>query len=323
MAAKRAQILDQVRTDRNVAKPPEKAASVSSSVSGSNETQSSSVSAETNEAAAPSETTSGKQSGSQITPSPEGSQLQSEWVKRERDVAQAEAKIRDAQTAAEARIAKAEADEAKAQQKLQELEFAKSEPLEFLAKVGMTKDEWTHFMQQGGKMSPEAKRLKAMETRFNELEQNYQKLSRQAEESQRKALIDQENAAFAPKLGSYTLVSKIGGIQAVRNKQAEILRTQGARVSLEHAAKALDEDMLSNLAPLLKFEDVRAKLGLASQDQLPANESPKARTAEAPKALEKSSKEDPTEHIHPLDWAAKKRHARKLMDLKELQRSAL
>lgn len=317
LAAKRAQVLDVLRNERGVSQPVSNGGT-DSEVSSPSEATPSKPSEP-----APSPTEPSPAPKNDPPPSDPNSSLHAEWIKREREIAAAESRVRDSKTDAEARSAKAEADEAKAKQALQELEWAKNEPVEFLAKVGMTKEEWTHFMSQGGKMSPEAKRLKAIEARFNEMEAKYTDLSRKAEESQRRALLESENAQFAQTLSGYALVSKLGGIQAVRARQSQMQKMHGTAVSMKAAADVLEQEMHDNLIPLLKHEDVRRKLSLQFPDQ-PSGEKAKASNPvngkrETSPAPAEDSDSDPA----PWDWEAKKRKARKLLDLARIQSAAL
>ena len=325
MAAKRAAIMDAVRAERGVSEPAKSEGQAESRPAADNPPSTEKASAgNATDVPGSSGADSGKPSDSNsVAPSNPSSPHHAEWVARERTIAAAEQKVRDAGSAAEARSAKAEADEAKAKQALADLAAAKNEPVEFLAKVGMTKDEWEHFMAQGGKMTPEAKRIKAMEARFNELETRYEAAQKKAEESARRAGIETENMQFAPKLGSYALLSKIGGIQAVRNKQAQVQAQQGGPISLEAAANLVEQEMRDNLVPLLKHEDVRRMLNLQIPDQ-PSGEAKKAPSTPKGSVDQKTtSPADPEETPAPWDWAAKKRLARKRMDLERIKRSAL
>ncbi len=318
MAAKRAALMDAMRADRNLADPA-KAPSEDKAPEPAKE-------AKTDATASPG-SARGDLDKSAPTASPNASDpsspLHAEWLRREQEIKTAEARVKEARSTAEQRSAKAEADEAKAKQALTELAAAKDDPVEFLAKVGMTKDEWQHFMSQGGKQSPEAKRLKAMEARFNEMEAKYETAQKKAEESARRASIETENMQFSQRLGSYALLSKIGGIQAVRNKQAQIQAQQGAQISLQAAADMVETEMHDNLLPLLKHEDVRRKLGLLNPDQPSGQGEKKPAAVNGAGSAKPTPPADPEEEPAPWDWAAKKRLARKRMDLERKKRSAL
>lgn len=237
-----------------------------------------------------------------------------EWVKRERAVTEAETRLKNAHSEAEKRSARAEAAEAKAAKALADLEAAKHEPMEFLAKVGMSKEEWEEFVAGGGKMSAQAKRLRAIEAKYSEMEDRYKQLSAKAEESERKRAYEAENAAFEAKLGSYTFISKIGGLQAVRNKQAAIRNAESREISMAQAADLVEQEIFGSLGPLLKHADVRGKLGLDARDQPGPAEKPSTKTLNGAEGGKSATKAAEEEDPKPWDFAAKKRKAFKLIE---------
>lgn len=237
---------------------------------------------------------------------PQTSDAQMEWYKREQAVQQAEARIREAETAAQKRAAEAEAREAKANEKLQKLDWARSNPLEFMAEAGMTEDEWKSFLTNGGKLSPEQKRVREMERQLAETNARMKEIMERAEANERKAIAQAEEAAFAQHLSKYELVQQMGGIAAVRNKQGIMAQVTEQPVSLATAAEALENEMQAGLSGLLKHPGIRNKLGLSDVDKSQAGP-----VAKSPRTLNQSVASETTAREvtlkGPLDWEGRRR----------------
>ncbi len=294
--------MDQTRKERNVAPEPK------SETQAQKEAPTNDVPAQPS--SAPASDPSHKPSSAS---GPSGDAVAAEWVKRERAITEAENKIRNAQTQAEKRAAEAEAAEARAAKALAELQNAKNEPLEFLAKVGMSKEEWEEFVAGGGKMTAQAKRLRALEAKHSEMEERYKQLEEKAQQAELKRRIDAENAAFQSELGSYVFISKIGGLDSVRQKQAAIRHAEGREISLKQAADLVEEEIKTSLGPLLKHDDVRRTLNLDLRDQPGLAVTPQAKTLTGAEGGQRQKDAVKEEDPAPWDWAAKKRKAFKLI----------
>jgi len=229
-----------------------------------------------------------------------------EWYKREQAVQQAEARIREAETASQKRAAEAEAREAKANEQLKKLDWARSNPLEFMAEAGMTQDEWSAFLTNGGKLSPEQKRVREMEKQLADTNARMKEMMDRAEANERRAAAQMEEAAFSGHLPKYELVAQMGGINAVRDKQRIMAQVTGQQVSLTAAAEALENEMQAGLTGLLKHPGIRNKLGLSDVDKSQAGP-----TGKSPRTLNQSVASETTSNTTtlkgPLDWAGRRK----------------
>lgn len=237
---------------------------------------------------------------------PQTSDAQMEWYKREQAVQQAEARVRDAESASQKRIAEAEAKEAKANERLQKMDWARANPVEFMAEVGMTQDEWSAFLTNGGKLSPEQKRVREMEKQLADTNARMQAMMERAEANEKRMAAANEEATFSSHLSKYELVQQMGGIQAVRNKQRIMAQATGSEVPLAAAAEALENEMQAGLSGLLKHPAIRHKLGLSDVDKSQAGP-----IAKSPRTLNQSVASETNSNSvtlkGPLDWEGRRR----------------
>jgi len=233
------------------------------------------------------------------------SEAQNEWYKREQAVRAAEERIKEASTKAEMRAAEAEKKEAEAKAAVQRMEWAKDDPIAFLAETGMTQDEWSAFLANGGKLSPEQKRLKEMEKQLAETRQAMEQMEQNARTHAERARLAQEESQFAPKLQNLTYVPQMGGMAAIRDRQALLARQTGTPVSLEDAADNLETEMQRGLQRILQDPKIRSSLKLNVDTPQPAGQ-----VAEKPRTLSnRVASESSTQGVkpHPLDWKAKQK----------------
>lgn len=199
----------------------------------------------------------------------------------------------------EAEKAKADADAA-----VQRMAAAKEDPVQFLAEAGMTQDEWSQFLANGGKMTPEQKKLKEMASVVEQVQAKLEAAERKAEQQEQRARAAAEESHFAQQLQKFTYVPEMGGIGAVRERQRLLSSQTGQPVSLADAADHLEQDMAKGLKRILQNTKIRSSLGLD------VNTSHAGQAAETPRTLSnrvssESSQQDASPH--PLDWAAKRK----------------
>lgn len=301
-AAKREAMLNKLRGDRGVPEPKHERASEpgpvdsGSSDAGSRDTQRSSESGDvsTREKVAPSE-----------APASNLSQEQVSWMRQQQDLREAEQRAREASTTAEKRKADAEMAEARAAEKIKKMELAMSNPAEFMSEAGMTQDEWNAFWANGGKLSPEQKRMREMEAKMNSYAEKLAAIERQAQEERAHSTRRLEDAEFTASLKDYTFLPEVGGIGAVRNKQAQLMAQNKGHVTLKEAADVLEAEVQEGIGGMLKKQHILAKLGLATaSNQPPAKPATKATTLTARTAGDSTPKSSTVKG--PLDWAGKR-----------------
>ena len=233
--------------------------------------------------------------------------LQLQYAQREQAVAQAEAKVRDAHTSAQKRAAEAEAREAKVEAQLKRLEMVRNDPVQFLSEAGITEEEFKNYLSQGGKQTPEQRRLAETEKQMRAIREELQKMQEEAAKSTQAVRREREDAEFMKTLDKddFVLVQNMGGVAAVRNKQAQLARTLGRDVTLEDAAGQLEREFHDGLQKFLKNGAIRTKLGLSTPvDQQDAGSKPSSpRTLNGSMASATNSA-----GTRPAwnDWAAKK-----------------
>ena len=226
-------------------------------------------------------------------------------MRQQQELRDAEQRAREASTAAEKRKADAEMAEARAAEKLKKMELAMSNPAEFMSEAGMTQDEWNAFWANGGKLSPEQKRMREMEAKMNSYAEKLAAIERQAQEERAHSTRRLEDAEFTASLKDYTFLPEVGGIGAVRNKQAQLMAQNKGHVSLKDAADALEAEVQEGLGGMLKKQHILAKLGLAAaSNQPPAKSATKAPTLTARTAGDSTPKSSTVKG--PLDWAGKR-----------------
>lgn len=236
------------------------------------------------------------------TPPEAISEAQTEWYKREQAVRAAEEKVREATTQAEKRAADAEKREAEAKAAVQRMEWAKDDPVAFLAETGMTQEEWSSFLANGGKLSPEQKRLKAMEKQLQETRSAMEQMEKEARRDRELARRAAEESQFAAKLQNMLYVPEAGGMAAVRHRQQLLSQQTGREVSLEDAANNLEQALRGDLERILKSPKIRSSLGLD------VNTPDAGQAAERPRTLNKrvaAESGSPSAKPHPLDFKAK------------------
>ena len=304
MAARKSKLMDKLREERGIPTPAPKTI-------GADGTQGAAYEQAKTEATPVADSRNDGDQQSQIqrdtsAPVPQASDAQMEWYKREQAVQQAEARVREAETASQKRIAEAEAKEAKANERLQKMDWARANPIEFMAEAGMTQDEWSAFLTNGGKLSPEQKRVREMERQLAETNARMKEMMERAEANERKAAAHAEEAAFSQHLSKYELVQQMGGIAAIRNKQGIMAQATGSAVSLAAAAEALENEMQAGLSGLLNHPGIRNKLGLSDVDKSQAGP-----IGRSPRTLNQSvSSETPPREPSlkgPLDWEGRRR----------------
>ncbi len=232
-------------------------------------------------------------------------QEQSQWMQQQQALKDAEQRVREATTAAEKRRADAEMAEARAAEKLKKMELAMSNPAEFMSEAGMTQDEWNAFWANGGKLSPEQKRMREMEAKMASYADKLAAIEHQAQTERLNSARRLEDAEFTASLKDYTFLPEVGGINAVRNKQSQLMAQTKGPVTLKAAADALEREVQEGLGGMLKKQHILAKLGLATaSNQPPAKPATKATTLTARTAGDSTPKGSTVKG--PLDWAGKR-----------------
>ena len=228
-----------------------------------------------------------------------------QWYKREQEVQAAEAKAKEAGTATEKRIAAAEKKEAEAQAALQRLDWARSNPIEFMTEAGMTQEEWRAFLQNGGTLSPEQKRTRALEKELAETRKQMAEFGEQQKAWQRQQAAQAEVNQFHNVMSKYELIPRMGGIEAVQNKRTFLEQSTGQKISLKDAADALEREYTDGLSRLLQDNVVRSKF------KLDVNTSDAGPVASTPRTLNnkvapRTPPAAPSSSKGPPDWAARK-----------------
>lgn len=243
-------------------------------------------------------------------------------TQQEKDVlADYEAKLRATmatEASVEAKRAEAERLEKEAADKLAKIESAKSDPLEFLAQLGITEDDWQKHLAQTAD-TPEMSRIKAAERKAAEQIQALQKQfeSYKQEQEQERAQSRLSQAAQLLQSDDYLLTSQISNPEAVLRRQQEIEQHTGNKVSLADAAKHLEQSFKDNLKQIWENPKIHAMFATKPQS---------VSTAESytPTTLNSafSSGTQPGESTPaPLDWAAKQKlFVEKLRRMRELER---
>jgi hypothetical protein len=230
---------------------------------------------------------------------------QAQWMQQQQVLREAEQRAREATSAIEKRKAEAEAAEARAAEKIKKMELAMSNPAEFMSEAGMTQDEWNAFWANGGKLSPEQKRMREMEAKMTQYAEKLAAIERQAQAERAHSQRRLEDAEFTATLKDYTFLPEVGGIGAVRNKQQQLSTQQNKSVTLKEAADALEREVQEGLNGMLKKSHILAKLGLAT-----ASNQPPAAPTKTPKTLTARTASDSSPKAvtvkGPLDWAGKR-----------------
>lgn len=227
-------------------------------------------------------------------------------------LAQHEARIKaanDAEARANAMLAKAQQDAESAAAQKAKLDRALSDPeayLEHLASTGMSEAEWVNFLSNGGKMSPEQKRIKELERKLEQTATQQQQALAAIQQQQQAFTQQQTLAQLNSILPNYPLASRTGGAQMVLNEQA-LLAKQGKHVNLQEAADSYEAKLLDGMQKVLQHDDVKVKLGI-SVSQSPQT----APVVKSPSTLNKSvsSGTAPTTgRPDPLNFDAKRKLA--------------
>lgn len=227
------------------------------------------------------------------------------WAQQQQALRDAEARVKEATTAAEKRKADAEMAEARAAEKLKKMELAMSNPAEFMSEAGMTQDEWNAFWANGGKLSPEQKRMREMEAKMASYAEKLAAIEKQAVAEREQGRRRLEDAEFTASIKDYTFLPEVGGIAAVRNKQAQLMAHKNQAVTLKEAADALEAEVSEGIGGMLKKQHILAKLGLATaSNQPPAKPTTKATTLTARTAGDSTPKGSTVKG--PLDWQGKR-----------------
>lgn len=247
--------------------------------------------------------------------------LQKQFEEREARVRAAETQVREASTAAEKRAAEAEAREAKAEAKLKRLEMLRGDPIQFLVDAGIKEEEFKAYLASGGKQTSEQQRLSATEKQLQAMRDEMDKVRQEAAASIASLRHEREEAEFASELSKedYALVREMGGVKAVRAKQAALRETLGKNVTLVEAAGQLENEWQHGFQELLKKSSIRSKLGLevaAKAEEKSAKASnPSPRTMQG--SLSSATTQD-GERLAWDDWKGKKE--RILRDLARARR---
>ena len=287
--AKRQAMLAKLRDERGVPEPKPRAEQARNTPSAAAEqTQDAAPTAEQLKAPIP-----------QLTPE------QATWMQQQQTLADAEKRAREAGTSAQKRQAEAEAAEARAAEKLKKMELAMSNPAEFMTETGMTQDEWNAFWANGGKLSPEQKRMREMEAKMASYAEKLAAIEKQSNQERADSARRLEDAQFTASLKDYTFLPEVGGIAAVRQRQAQLSQQKGEPVALKEAADTLEREVGENLGGILKKSHILAKLGLAAAtDQPPAKPASQAKTLTARTVGDSTPKSSTVKG--PLDWAGKR-----------------
>lgn len=237
---------------------------------------------------------------------------------KQREVNAAEARIREAHTAAEKRAAEAEAKEAVVQKKLADLQAATAHPLEFMQKLGMSEAEFRQFLAAGGKFTAEQMRLREAEKSVRDLQARVEEMASQSKKEREAMLEQMEQARFEGQLSNYTLLPLMGGMDAVKNRARALSAQLGQKISYAQAADSLEKEFDAGVGNLLKNEAVRKKfmLGTDIVEKPPAEKAERTpRTLNSQMASSTTSK---ARNPHPSDLAA-----RKALLIKQLRSGAL
>lgn len=235
---------------------------------------------------------------------PESADAVPDWYKRQQELTAAESRAREASANVERQRAEIEKVKADADAAVQRMAAAKDDPVQFLAEAGMTQEEWSSFIGNGGKMTPEQKKLKEMSQTMAKMQERVEAAEKRAQQQEQQARIAYEESQFASELQKLTYIPEMGGIAAIRERQRILSLQTKQPVSLKDAAEHLEEEMGKGLQRLLQNKKIRSNLGLD------VNTSHAGQAAETPRTLSNRVSSDSGQKEvapHPLDWAAKRR----------------
>lgn len=202
------------------------------------------------------------------------------------------------------RIQDAEGKEADAQKRIKDLELALADPIDFMAKVGMTEAEFKAFLGQGGTLTAEQRRLREVEKNNKELRDKLDGLVKQQQQASQKMAEQMELAEFKGQLSDYQLVTRMGGINAVMQKRAQLQEQLGQPVSLKQTAEGLEKQFKQALSGLLQDEQIRTTFGLSTQSSPPGTQAAPPKTLNE-KFANQTSPKGPQKPAWN-DWAAKR-----------------
>lgn len=207
--------------------------------------------------------------------------------------------------------AEAEQRQQDADKRIKDLELALSDPLDFMAKVGMTEAEFKAFLGQGGTLTAEQRRLRETEKQNKALQDRLDALERQSQESQAKMAEQMEVAEFKGQLDEFKLLKRMGGLQAVLQKRAQLQNQLGQPVTLKQTAEGLEKQFHASLSGLLQEDEIRSTFNLSTVSK------PNGTHAATPKTLNENfaGQTKPQSAHKPAwnDWAAKRALAIKAM----------
>jgi hypothetical protein len=198
-----------------------------------------------------------------------------------------------------------------ADKRIKDLELALADPLDFMSKVGMTEAEFKAFLGQGGTLTAEQRRLRESEKANQALQARLEELERKQQQGQAQIAEQMEVAEFKGQMDEYKLLKRMGGMQAVLQKRAQLQTQLGQPVSLKQTAEGLEKQYHASLSGLLQEEEIRTTFNLSTGQQ------PNGSQAATPKTLNGNfaSATQPASAQKPAwnDWAAKRALAIKAM----------
>lgn len=205
----------------------------------------------------------------------------------------------EAQARAEAQIKAAEDRAAAVAQQEAELKASLENPLDFIARQGMSEDEWKAFLTNGATWSPEQKKIRELEKQNRDIMARFESMEKARVQAEAQARASAEAAALPMK--DFPLLSRMGGVQHAQQVRERMQQQTGAQITLAQAAQHLENDFRTNLARLLKDSDVAGILGInqPKQSVAPAASSPTLGRNQAPSSA--------VNKPNPRDWEAKKR----------------
>ena len=237
--------------------------------------------------------------------------LQAKWAQQQLELDSRAAKAQAAEAQAAAKHAEAARMVAEAEAKLAKIDQSVTSPLEYMAATGMSEDDFRAFLTNGGQLTPDQKRVRALEKQIADQAAKMAALEQKQQQAATQAQISAENARFAPVLAeNYPVALAIfgnvdNGLAQIRNKANQMRQATGLPVTLEQAAQALEENITRQMKTALTNEKARSKIGIDS-----VNKSIPAAPVEAkPTATLGSQFAGSTEaqsRPAPTDWAGKR-----------------
>lgn len=301
MRAKRDKAVAALRAERGIADPKQDATNTTP--------QAESTDAPTPDNAAASPAASGHapepQKPAQIVGADDALQKRlADFDKKQQGLAEQEQRLTALKADAEQRAADAE-------KKIKDLELALADPLDFMSKVGMTEAEFKAFLGQGGTLTAEQRRLRESEKANAALQKRLEDLERKQQQGQAQIAEQMEVAEFKGQLDNYKLLKRMGGMQAVLQKRAQLQAQLGQPVTLRQTAEGLEKQYHQSLSGLLQEDEIRSTFNLSTVKQPNGSQAatPKTLNGNFASATQAASAQKPKWN----DWAAKRALAIKAM----------